>query len=206
MTQNFHLNISLTLNYARIYLSADIAAPLCSQKRTVFRERRLRETVSFGEQIMWSSCQIKVIVCAILQIFPLKAAQRRLTCFSDYKLSRLYDESEWARHARFVMKQKTTIYFARQKCDVWNGPETFHATSGRCILGSKQEVLHYFTWFPESILAGSDWTAVYLRNNKSISGHTLSPFLRFVLNIKVFKHPTSLALVYSESSWIKAVF
>ena len=55
------------------YLSADI---ICSEKRTVFRERSSRKTVSFEEQIMSKdkypsifSRQMKAIVFIILQIF-----------------------------------------------------------------------------------------------------------------------------------------
>ena len=55
------------------YLSADI---ICSEKRTVFRERSSRKTVSFEEQIMSKdkypsifSPQMETIVLIILQIF-----------------------------------------------------------------------------------------------------------------------------------------
>jgi len=55
------------------YLSADI---ICSEKRTVFRERNSRKTVSFEEQIMSKdkyasilSGQMEAIVFIILQIF-----------------------------------------------------------------------------------------------------------------------------------------
>ena len=55
------------------YLSADI---ICSEKRTVFRERSSRKTVSFEEQIMSKdkyasifSPQMEAIVFIILQIF-----------------------------------------------------------------------------------------------------------------------------------------
>ena len=55
------------------YLSADI---ICSEKRTVFRERSSRKTVNFEEQIMSKdkypsifSRQMKAIVFIILQIF-----------------------------------------------------------------------------------------------------------------------------------------
>ena len=55
------------------YLSADI---ICSEKRTVFRERSSRKTVSYEEQIMskdkYSSIlspQMEAIVFIILQIF-----------------------------------------------------------------------------------------------------------------------------------------
>ena len=57
----------------RGYLSADI---ICSEKRTVFRERSSRKTVSFEEQIMSKdkhpsifSPQMEAIVFIILQIF-----------------------------------------------------------------------------------------------------------------------------------------
>ena len=57
----------------QIYLSADI---ICSEKRTVFRERSLRKTVSFEEQIMPKdkypsifSPQMEAIVFIIVQIF-----------------------------------------------------------------------------------------------------------------------------------------
>ena len=55
------------------YLSADI---ICSEKRTVFRERGSRKTVSYEEQIMSKdkypsifSPQMATIVFIILQIF-----------------------------------------------------------------------------------------------------------------------------------------
>ena len=55
------------------YLSADI---ICSEKRTVFRERSSRKTVSYEEQIICKdkylnifSPQMKAIVFIILQIF-----------------------------------------------------------------------------------------------------------------------------------------
>ena len=55
------------------YLSADI---ICSEKRTVFRERSSRKTVSYEEQIMSKdkypnifSLQMEAIVFIILQIF-----------------------------------------------------------------------------------------------------------------------------------------
>ena len=55
------------------YLSADI---ICSEKRTVFRERSSRKTVSYEEQIMSKdkypnifSPQMEAIVFIILQIF-----------------------------------------------------------------------------------------------------------------------------------------
>ena len=55
------------------YLFADI---ICSEKRTVFRECSLRNTVSYKEQIMskdnyWSifSPQMEAIVFIIVQIF-----------------------------------------------------------------------------------------------------------------------------------------
>ena len=54
------------------YLSADI---ICSKKRTVFRERNSRKTVSFEEQIMFKDKypsifprQMEVIVFTILQL------------------------------------------------------------------------------------------------------------------------------------------
>ena len=59
------------------YLSADI---VCSEKRTVFRERSLRKTLSFEEQIMSKDkCpnlflrQMGVIVFITLQIFATRA-------------------------------------------------------------------------------------------------------------------------------------
>ena len=55
------------------YLSADI---ICSEKRTVFRERSSRKTVSYEEQIMSKdkypsifSPQMATIVFIILQMF-----------------------------------------------------------------------------------------------------------------------------------------
>ena len=55
------------------YLSVDI---ICSEKRTVFRERRSRKNVSFEEQIMSKdkypsifAPQMETIVFIILQIF-----------------------------------------------------------------------------------------------------------------------------------------
>ena len=65
--------INKSLHLALGYLSADI---ICSEKRTVFRERSSRKTVSFEEQIMSKdkypsifSPQMETIVFIILQIF-----------------------------------------------------------------------------------------------------------------------------------------
>ena len=61
----------LARKYARIYMSLDI---ICSEKRTVFRERSSRKTVSFDEQIMSKdkypsifSPQMEAIALIILQ-------------------------------------------------------------------------------------------------------------------------------------------
>ena len=52
------------------YLSTDI---ICSERQTVFGERRSRKTVSFNEQIMsvdkYASMQMEAIVFIIIQIF-----------------------------------------------------------------------------------------------------------------------------------------
>ena len=60
------------MDYNRGYLCADV----CSEKRTVFRERSLKKNVNFEEQIMSEdkyrciySSQIEAIVFIILQIF-----------------------------------------------------------------------------------------------------------------------------------------
>ena len=79
-----YINNSLHLGrkYARIFhLSADI---MCSETRTVFRERSSRRTVSFEEQMMSKDKylsiflpQMEAIVFIILQIFLNKGAQFR---------------------------------------------------------------------------------------------------------------------------------
>ena len=76
------------------YLSADIT---CSEKRTVFRERSSRETVSFEEQIMSKdkypsifSPQMVTIVFIILQIF---FATRAILKIGDY--SRIFPSFSW---------------------------------------------------------------------------------------------------------------
>ena len=67
------------------YLSADI---ICSEKRTVFRERSSRKTVSYEEQIMSKdkypslfSPQMATIVFIILQIF---SATRAVLKIGEY--------------------------------------------------------------------------------------------------------------------------
>ena len=76
------------------YLSADI---LCSEKRTVFRERSSRKTVSYEEQIMSKdkypsifSPQMGAIVFIILQIF---FATRAI--FKIGKYSRIFPSFGW---------------------------------------------------------------------------------------------------------------
>ena len=68
------------------YLSADI---ICSEKRTVFRERSSRKTVSFEEQIMSKdkypsifSPQMEAIVFIILQIFFATRAVLKIGVYS----------------------------------------------------------------------------------------------------------------------------
>ena len=70
------------------YLSADT---ICPEKRTVFRERSSRKTVSFEEQIMSKdkyqsifSLQMEAIVFIILQIFY---ATRAVLKIGGYLLS-----------------------------------------------------------------------------------------------------------------------
>ena len=76
------------------YLSADI---ICSEKRTVFRERSSRKTVSYEEQIMSKdkypsifSPQIATIVFIILQIF---FATRAVLKTGEY--SRIFHSFSW---------------------------------------------------------------------------------------------------------------
>ena len=76
------------------YLSADI---ICSEKRTVFRERGSRETVSYEEQIMSGdkypsifSPQMVTIVFIILQIF---FATRAVLKIGEY--SRIFPSFSW---------------------------------------------------------------------------------------------------------------
>ena len=65
--------VSISHENMHRYLSADI---ICSEKRTVFRDRSSRKTVSIEEQIMSKdkypcifSSQMEIIVFIILQIF-----------------------------------------------------------------------------------------------------------------------------------------
>ena len=76
------------------YLSADI---ICSEKRTVFRERSSRKTVSYEEQIMSKdkypsifSPQMEAIVFIILQIF---FATRTVLKIGEY--SRIFPSFSW---------------------------------------------------------------------------------------------------------------
>ena len=76
------------------YLSADI---ICSEKRTVFRERSSRKTVSFEEQIMSKdkytsifSPQMATIVFIILQIF---FATHAVLKIGEY--SRIFPSFSW---------------------------------------------------------------------------------------------------------------
>ena len=72
------------------YLSAEI---ICSEKRTVFRERSSRKTVSFEEQIMSKdkypcifSRQMETTVFIILQIFFAQSRARDLLIFQKHLL------------------------------------------------------------------------------------------------------------------------
>ena len=76
------------------YLSADI---ICSELRTVLRERSSRKTVSFEEQIMSKdkypsifSPQVEAIVFIILQIFY---ATRAVLKIGDYP--RIFPSFSW---------------------------------------------------------------------------------------------------------------
>ena len=76
------------------YLSTDI---ICSEKRTVFRERSSRKTVSYEEQIMSKdkypsifSLQMEAIVFIILQIF---FATRAIFKIGEY--SRIFHSFSW---------------------------------------------------------------------------------------------------------------
>ena len=76
------------------YLSADV---ICSEKRTVFRERSSRKTVSYEEQIMSKdkypsifSPQMETIVFIILQIF---FATRAIFKIGEY--SRIFPSFSW---------------------------------------------------------------------------------------------------------------
>ena len=76
------------------YLSADM---ICSEKRTVFRERSSRKTVSFEEQIMSKdkypsifSGQMEAIVFIILQIF---FATRAILKIGEYP--RIFPSFSW---------------------------------------------------------------------------------------------------------------
>ena len=76
------------------YLSADI---ICSKKRTVFRERSSRKTVSYEEQIMSKDKylsiflpQMATIVFIILQIF---FATRAVLKIGEY--SRIFPSFGW---------------------------------------------------------------------------------------------------------------
>ena len=76
------------------YLSADI---ICSEKRTVFRERSSRKTVSYEEQIMSKdkyprifSPQMEAIVFIILQIF---CATHAVLKIGDYP--RIFPSFSW---------------------------------------------------------------------------------------------------------------
>ena len=69
------------------YLSADI---VCSEKRTVFRERTSTKPVSFEEQIMTKdkypsifSRQMEAILFIILQIFLTKCASLKIGGYHD---------------------------------------------------------------------------------------------------------------------------
>ena len=80
------------------YLSADI---ICFEKRTVFRERSSRKTVSFEEQIMSKdkyptifSPQMETIVFIILQIFYATRAVLKIGVYIfEHAMAFLY--SDW---------------------------------------------------------------------------------------------------------------
>ena len=78
------------------YLSADI---ICSERRTVFRERSSRKTVSYEEQIMSKdkypsifSPQMEAIVFIILQIF---SATRAIFKIGEYLTIILRNRAEY---------------------------------------------------------------------------------------------------------------
>ena len=86
--------VSISRENMHGYLSADI---ICSEKRTVFRERSSRKTVSIEEQIMSTdkypcifSNQMENIVFIILQIF---FATRAALKIGEY--SRIFPSFSW---------------------------------------------------------------------------------------------------------------
>ena len=77
--------INNSLHLARKYAGIFVRDIICSEKRTVFRERSSRKTVSFEEQIMPKdkypsifSPQMEAVVFIILQIFFAKGAALKI--------------------------------------------------------------------------------------------------------------------------------
>ena len=106
------------------YLSADI---ICSEKRTVFRERSSRKTVSYEEQIMSKdkypsifSPQREAIVFIILQIF---FATRAIFKIGEY--SRIFPSFSWG-----IFGHVTRLDESRASEKIWwiimsNNPHDF---------------------------------------------------------------------------------
>ena len=90
------------------YLSADI---ICSEKRTVFRERSSRKTVSYEEQIMSKdkypslfSPQMEAIVFIILQIF---SATRAVLNIGEY--SWIFPSFSWVIFAHVTCLDQSRV-------------------------------------------------------------------------------------------------
>ena len=96
------------------YLSADI---ICSEKRTVFRARCSKKTVSYEEQIMSKdkypsifSRQMATIVFIILQIF---CATRAVLKIGEYSRIYLMDYKLWYLSVDIICSEKRTVFQER---------------------------------------------------------------------------------------------
>ena len=101
------------MDYKRGHLSTDI---ICSEKRTVFRKRSSRETVSYEEQIMSKdkypsifSPQMETIVFIILQIF---FATRAVLKIEEY--SRIFPSFSWG-----IFGHVTRLDQSRASVKIW---------------------------------------------------------------------------------------
>ena len=106
------------------YLSADI---ICSEKRTVFRERSSRKNVSFEEQIMSKdkypsifSPQMETIVFIILQIFNETRADLKIGVYinNSLHLARKYARIFVREHYLFRVANSFPRAQLEEKCEL----------------------------------------------------------------------------------------
>ena len=130
------------------YLSADI---ICSEKRTVFRERSSRKTVCYEEQIMSKdkypsifSPQMETIVFIILQIFFAKRIGLKIG-----KYSRIFPSFSWGTFGHVTRLDQSRAsekiwWIIRSNMEMSNNPTKYdgtHKLNNTCVQSTwaKQE-------------------------------------------------------------------